>query len=123
MYTLRTSISADADFAYETVKTTMRDFAIQTWGTWHDQDSKNAAIQDTKLGRIQIIYVGNEKAGTLQYETTESEILVNQIYLLPPFQNRGIGGEIWLLVIYTKSVTGNIPAHILKSIREAIEHE
>ena len=28
-------------------------------------------------------------------ETTESEILVNQIYyLLPPFQNRGIGGEI-----------------------------
>ena len=123
MYTLRTSISADADFAYETVKTTMRDFAIQTWGTWHDQDSKNAAIQDTKLGKIQIIYVGNEKAGTLQYETTESEILVNQIYLLPPFQNRGIGGEIWLLVIYTKSVTGNIPAHILKSIREAIEHE
>jgi hypothetical protein len=38
--------------------------------------------------------VGNEKAGTLQYEITESEILVNQIYLLPPFQNRGIGGEI-----------------------------
>ena len=31
--------------------------------------------------------------------------------------------KIWLLVIYAKSVTGNIPAHILKSIREAIEHE
>ena len=27
------------------------------------------------------------------------------------------------LVIYIKNVTGNIPAHILKSIREAIEHE
>ena len=37
--------------------------------------------------------------------------------------NRLANGEIWLLVIYTKSVTGNIPAHILKSIREAIEHE
>ena len=32
-------------------------------------------------------------------------------------------GEIWLLVIYSKSVTGNIPAHILKAIREAIEDE
>jgi GNAT superfamily N-acetyltransferase len=108
MYTLRTSISANADFAYETVKTTMRDFAIQTWGTWHDQDSKNAAIQDTKLGKIQIIYVGNERAGTLQYETTESEILVNQIYLLPPFQNRGIGGEI-ISKLQEKSRESNLP--------------
>ena len=39
------------------------------------------------------------------------------------YYNRLANGEIWLLVIYTKSVTGNIPVHILKSIREAIEHE
>ena len=32
-------------------------------------------------------------------------------------------GEIWLLVIYSKTVKGNIPAHILKSIREVIENE
>lgn len=32
-------------------------------------------------------------------------------------------GDIWLLVIYSKSVTGNIPTHILKAIREAIENE
>jgi len=37
--------------------------------------------------------------------------------------NRLANGEIWLLVIYTKNVVGTIPAHILKSIREAIEHE
>ena len=37
--------------------------------------------------------------------------------------NRLANGEIWLLVIYSKSITGNIPAHILKSIREAIENE
>ena len=39
------------------------------------------------------------------------------------YYNQLANGEIWLLVIYTKSVTGNIPAHIFKSIREAIEHE
>ena len=32
-------------------------------------------------------------------------------------------GEIWLLVIYAKNVRGNIPAHILKAIREALENE
>jgi hypothetical protein len=37
--------------------------------------------------------------------------------------NRLPSGEIWLLVIYRKSVTGNIPAHILRAIREVIEDE
>jgi hypothetical protein len=32
-------------------------------------------------------------------------------------------GEIWLLVIYAKAVRGNIPGHILKAVREAIENE
>lgn len=31
-------------------------------------------------------------------------------------------GEIWLLVIYAKSVQGNIPGQILKAIREEIEN-
>lgn len=31
-------------------------------------------------------------------------------------------GELWLLVIYAKSVRGNIPSHLLKSIREVIEN-
>lgn len=32
-------------------------------------------------------------------------------------------GEIWLLVIYKKAVKENIPAHILKPIREVLENE
>ncbi len=31
-------------------------------------------------------------------------------------------GVIWLLVIYAKAVRGNIPAHLLKAIKETIEH-
>lgn len=31
-------------------------------------------------------------------------------------------GEIWLLVAYAKAVRGNIPAHLLKAIREEIEN-
>ena len=37
--------------------------------------------------------------------------------------NQRQDGEIWLLVIYTKQERGNIPGHILKSIREALEDE
>jgi hypothetical protein len=35
--------------------------------------------------------------------------------------NRLANGEIWLLVIYTKAVQENIPARILKSIKQEIE--
>ena len=29
-------------------------------------------------------------------------------------------GRIWLLVVYTKAVRGNIPAHILRAIKESL---
>lgn len=32
-------------------------------------------------------------------------------------------GEIWALVIYKKAVRENIPAHILKAIREVLEND
>jgi hypothetical protein len=31
--------------------------------------------------------------------------------------------EIWLLVIYAKNVQDNIPAHILKAVREELEND
>ena len=37
--------------------------------------------------------------------------------------NRLADGHIWLLVMYAKAVQGNIPARVLKAIREAIEHD
>ncbi|MFC4299767.1 transcriptional regulator [Castellaniella hirudinis] len=37
--------------------------------------------------------------------------------------NRLENGLIYLLVIYAKTVRGNIPAHILKAIKEALEND
>ena len=30
-------------------------------------------------------------------------------------------GEIWMVTIYSKNVRGNIPAHVLKQMKEALE--
>lgn len=37
--------------------------------------------------------------------------------------NRLENGLIWLLVIYAKAVRGNIPTHLLKAIKEELEHD
>ncbi len=39
------------------------------------------------------------------------------------YYNQLNNGTIWLLVIYAKAVRGNIPAHLLKAIKESIEHD
>lgn len=39
------------------------------------------------------------------------------------YYNRLDNGVIWLLVIYAKTVRGNIPGHLLKTIKEAIDDE
>jgi hypothetical protein len=36
---------------------------------------------------------------------------------------RARAGEIWLLTLYTKAARENIPAHILKAIREEIDND
>lgn len=42
---------------------------------------------------------------------------VRVIYFL-----RLASGEIWLLLVYSKSVRDNIPGHLLKAVREEIEN-
>jgi len=37
--------------------------------------------------------------------------------------NRLENGVIWLLVIYAKAVRENIPAHLLKAIKEELDHD
>lgn len=36
---------------------------------------------------------------------------------------RSARGEIWMLTLYGKNVRENIPAHLLKQMKEAINHE
>lgn len=36
--------------------------------------------------------------------------------------NRRVNGEIWLLLIYAKSVADNIPANVLRELKKEIYH-
>ena len=38
------------------------------------------------------------------------------------YYNRLANGEIWLLLIYGKSVKDNIPSHVLRQVKEEIEN-
>jgi len=88
---VRTSTENDAEFAFRAVKETMRDYAIATWGSWHEDGSLKDAIADTKSGKTQIIELDGTPVGVLQVERFSTHLQLNQIYILPDFQNRKIG--------------------------------
>jgi len=92
--TLRESNVDDAEFAYKVVKETMRDYAIQTWGVWLDKESKQAAIKETESGDVKIIELENDRIGILLVERSNNQIVIEQIYILPEYQNQGIGTTI-----------------------------
>lgn len=39
------------------------------------------------------------------------------------YYNRLANGEVWLLLIYAKNENENIPVHVLKAVKEAIEDD
>ena len=39
------------------------------------------------------------------------------------YYNRPQEGKIWLLLIYGKNVRDNIPPHVLRKVKEQLEHE
>jgi hypothetical protein len=43
--TLRRAEAEDADFAFRVLKETMRDYAIATWGTWLEEESRRETVE------------------------------------------------------------------------------
>ena len=98
-FELRQSLPEDAEFAFQTVKETMRDYAIQTWGDWLEKESKVDAIDKTKSGELQIITYEGKDIGTLQIKEHEDYIEINKLYILNKHQNKGIGTQVLAYLI------------------------
>ena len=94
-YSLRKSTADDAGFAFQAVKRTMREYAIQTWGNWLEEDSKQEAIEEARQGLIDIIEHSGKPVGILQIDRQDDSHIINKIYILPEYQNRGIGTALY----------------------------
>ena len=91
---LRIATANDAEFAFNTTKETMRGYAVATWGEWHEKDSHECAIRDTQSGKIEIIEVNEKPVGVFLVNRNTNEIEIEQIYILPEYQNKGIGSKL-----------------------------
>lgn len=96
---LRSATSADAGLFYRVTRETMHEHIVATWGAWDEERVQRESREDSASPHAQVVLVDGEEAGLLFVERDAAQLTVQQIYLLPRFQRRGIGRRLMLGLI------------------------
>lgn len=91
LVTVRNAQESDTDFAYAVRERSMRQYVEQTWGEWNEGQARNQIAEDILHSRLSIIEVNREPAGMLRVDEHGTHMDIDQLFLLPEFQNQGIG--------------------------------
>jgi GNAT superfamily N-acetyltransferase len=96
--TLRAANATDSEFAYSTKKSAFRVYVEQVWG-W-DEDEQRRLHADRYAGQdFRIIAVDGTDVGVVATATTPDCVKLNQLYLLPEHQGKGIGRRFMSLLM------------------------
>jgi GNAT superfamily N-acetyltransferase len=93
-FRLRQSEADDAPLFYSVIDRTMREFIVSTWGAWNEDRVQRESYENSRSPNAQVIQVDNVSAGVFVVERTTTHIQLEQIYLLPEYQRRGIGAAL-----------------------------
>lgn len=88
---LRAATMADADFVCRVSEATMRGYVEQAWGKFDPQANRKALSEKIAAGHCSIIIYRQADAGILSVQRLASHLQLDQVFVLPEYQNRGIG--------------------------------
>jgi ribosomal protein S18 acetylase RimI-like enzyme len=87
---LRAATSEDAEFLFQLLRATMREYVEQTW-SW-DEKWQRAHFQERfDPAKNQIVVLDDLDIGVIAAERREDEVFLGSLYILPEYQRRGIG--------------------------------
>lgn len=90
-FTLRPSSIDDAPLFYSVIDRTMREFILKTWGRWDEERVRRESEEKSCDPNAQIVRVAENLVGVFVVERHPTHIQLAQIYLLPEYQQMGIG--------------------------------
>jgi len=92
--TIRPATEADAAFAYAVLEATMRGHAELAWGAWDEAAVRAAVLEDARASRSSVIELDGAPAGLLRVDEFPTHLQLEQIFLSPEHQRRGLGTSI-----------------------------
>ena len=88
---LRPAFAADAGFITRVIEATMRAYIERTWGSFDADEMRRRVLGNIEAGRSSIIRWENQDIGVFTIAREPTEIKLEQIFILPPFQRKGLG--------------------------------
>ena len=96
--TLRKATPDDKAFAYEVKRAAMREYVELVWG-WDEDQQWQLHDRWFREQDFQVITLDGEDVGILSVAMRPDCLFVNQLYVLPEHQGRGIGRKCMLSVM------------------------
>jgi ribosomal protein S18 acetylase RimI-like enzyme len=90
-FTLRPASPDDATLFYSVIDLTMREFILATWGRWDEARVQSESQAHSKSPNAQVIEIDHVPVGVFFVARYPTHIQLEQIYLLPKYQQLGIG--------------------------------
>jgi len=92
-YARQPAIRADQTAIFEGYRLTVGDYVAEAWG-WDEQIQQTGFWKHHPLEQFEVIEIDNAFAGGLHIVEDAGDYHIRMIYLLPAFQNRGIGARL-----------------------------
>ncbi len=92
-YNLRSATNEDSDFFYNVKKQVLKKYIEDIWG-WDEVFQIQFHQENFHVNDIQIIMMEKVAIGTVEVKETADQIFISSLYILPSFQNKGIGTSI-----------------------------
>jgi ribosomal protein S18 acetylase RimI-like enzyme len=92
-YYLEKATINDSGFFYQVKKTVLKSYIEQIWG-WDEDFQIQFHQQNFHVDETCIIKINEIAVGTVEIKEDEYKIFISSLYLLPQYQNKGIGSSI-----------------------------
>jgi ribosomal protein S18 acetylase RimI-like enzyme len=86
--------ASDAAYLYALVEQTMRGYVETTWGEWREADTRDTLSKAAAGGRYSLIHAGDQLVGAVCVQRHRTHVQLEQLYVAPEHQRRGIGSAI-----------------------------
>jgi ribosomal protein S18 acetylase RimI-like enzyme len=87
---LRKATTSDSEFAYQTKKAAFRQYIEQVWG-WDEAEQRQLHERRFSSQGFSVIQLSGVDVGIIAIDREPDCLKLNQIFILPEYQGRGIG--------------------------------
>jgi GNAT superfamily N-acetyltransferase len=85
---------ADFEAVYAITMATMLAYVEATWGAWSENEHRTRIRESFDPATHRMIHIDGERAGVLAVEEHTDRLQLVKVFLLAPYQGRGIGSTI-----------------------------